>query len=653
MLRKPLAIPGRTPSVVASRALTLFLASVALPFPASGADLVGVTLFETGLIRYEHRLDSMDDVHLRVPRRDIDDVLKSLTLHGDGITGARIRLSGSAAVEDAFTALPFGPEAIGNPEAMLARLQGVTIRANSDGQQLEGVVLGVERPGPGCEAPCPARLLLKEEDGTLRRAVLETDLRFSIEDPDLRRHLARAIEAMRDRNTEGHDIRIEISGEGPAGLSWTGTTPVWKTAWRAFLREDGAAEASAWAVIENAGPADWRGVRLTLASGTPRGISANLHGRVWQPRETLSSAPPSRSDLRRAFMAGESAMDMSESFALSAAPAPIQPGAVGTEDGFDASFTFPEPIDLDAGQMLSMPFAGGTLPARSLALWTGRGGSGAGQPDRILRIRNDLPVRLPGGVMTLSGGDGHLGDAVMPVLMPGQEEEIAFGREAGLTMTETLHQLSTTRRLRAGGGVLRISTEERRAIRYRIEAAEGVTRDIDIHHALAPGWRQQTVSGAGIRAEDATGSGRRLTLAATVTGGETVEIDVIETREGGETIRIDRVSRDVLETHVEGEMPAADRRWLEEAIALRQALDEAEAAAAELVRARGEISQEQARLSRLLQTVRSNSDAHARFLASLLEAEDALNRNMVETEAARAAASAAERRFQAHLRSDP
>jgi len=95
-----------------------------------------VTLFEAGLaeITRESRevlfisdgpIFEAYDPHLTlsVPRGQVNDVLKSLRIGGE-VTSAEIRLDGAAPVEDAFSGLPVGPEAIGDLPRFWARCRG-------------------------------------------------------------------------------------------------------------------------------------------------------------------------------------------------------------------------------------------------------------------------------------------------------------------------------------------------------------------------------------------------------------------------------------------------------------------------------------------------------------------------------------------------
>lgn len=212
--------------------------------PALGeAPIRSVTLFEAGLAEIT-RAGAPEatgpDLELTVPEAQLNDLLKSLVIRGDA-TGARVRLDGSARVEDAFGRLPFGPDRIGDQAALLDALKGALVTV-SDGPRtapVSGRVMGVTRPDCGEGAVCPPVLLLEAEAGLLT-APLTPGRQVRIEDAQIRDRIGRALKAMALAGS-GSDrtVRVETDGAGPVTLSYVVPAPVWRTAYRAIGDAEG------------------------------------------------------------------------------------------------------------------------------------------------------------------------------------------------------------------------------------------------------------------------------------------------------------------------------------------------------------------------------------------------------------------------------
>jgi len=79
----------------------------------------------------------------------------------------------------------------------------------------------------------------------------------------------------------GKDRTIRLGVRMTAGrvhdlaVSYAVPTPMWKAAYRVVL--DGGNLLQAWAMVNNASQEDWRGIRLTLATGAPMSFVHDLH----------------------------------------------------------------------------------------------------------------------------------------------------------------------------------------------------------------------------------------------------------------------------------------------------------------------------------------------------------------------------------------
>ena len=427
-----------------------------------------------------------DGLSLSVRRSDIDDFLKSLRLSDPAGGVPVLTMTGPGGVADTFAALPFGPEAVGDLRALIDAMPGAPVHVERRGTTLEGQIMGSR------DVPCPtdgrsgcAALTLRLDDGTLRQITLDdaTSLRFA--DAADNAALDRALTALRD-GASGQMVPLQLSSSlsepREITLGWLQPAPVWKTAWRAEATEDGV-ELTGWAVLENTSGQDWQDIELTLATGAVQALQVQLYDRFDAPRrlaepmiepEMLTSAPMARSAaFEAAFDVAMPEMEDSTSF---------------------SRFTLPQPVTLQAGEMISLPFLRDTLPDAWLTLY--RGGQGQAHPVHAIDITNPLPLRLPAGVMTLyEAGRGHAGDAMIPELPPNAREVVEFARDTAIRVREDSAEAQSVLRAQVVDGVLVAQTRLERRSDYRIEGAADGPRVLTLAHPHRAGWQIETEGG--------------------------------------------------------------------------------------------------------------------------------------------------------------
>jgi hypothetical protein len=598
----------------------------AAPAFAETAPIRSVTLFEAGLAEIlrvgEDGQGANAGLDLSVPLSAVDDVLKSLTVRGEGIRSAKIRLEGESPVPDAFARLPIGPDQIGDVEALLSALPGVevTLSGAAGSQPVTGHVMGVSQPACAETEPCAGIVLLQDGD-TLRRVTLTPDIDVSIGDEAVRTALARGIAAL-NASILGEDrkIRIETEGEGPVSLSYVVQAPVWKTAYRVTANEDGAMRLQAWAVFENVTGEDWDDVRLTLSSGAPKTLQADLHGRTWRMREAFEAPDASKRFENEALFARASSM-----MEMQAAPvADLEAGTEATDRGLDSRFTFAEPIDLASGRMISLPFVTEELPIAPVSLWRGSLSSKSGNPDLVLRVENPLSIRLPAGVMTVSDATGYLGDARFPLMAPGEERDVVFGADHKIDVRETVSTSSLERRVTAAKGRVLISEQMVRTSSYVMTSTSGNPGEIVILHPRDDAeWKVQERSATGVPSRDEEGRDvLRFTVAHESSGD--VELVVREVRPVREFLSIGTLSRDRIVMIMAERIDPDDRAYLSRILERRDALAALQTELSDLEADRSRAVEDQDRSRRMMEAAPDKSDMQSRFLDVILELEDAI-----------------------------
>ena len=600
-----------------------------------------ITLFEAGLAeitRAEAPGTAEAALELTVPSAQLNDLLKSLVIRGE-MTRARVRLDGTARVEDAFERLPFGADRIGDQAELLDALKGARVTV-SDGPRtgpVTGRVMGVTRPDCGADVGCAPILLLEAEAGLLT-VPLAPGRQVRIEDEGLRDRIGRALEALALAGS-GSDrtVRIETDGTGDLALSYVVPAPIWKTAYRAIGDAEGRMRLQAWAVLENVTGADWDGVRLTLSSGAPKTLAVDLTSRDWAVREAFEPPAP---QMRAGLMEFDAFAPRAQmAMAMEAAPAAdLESGAEMADRGLDSRFTFPQPVDLEAGEMISLPFLTEEVPVERTLLWLGQLTDRTGNPDLVLRVENPLPIRLPAGIMTVSDDAGYLGDAAFPVLVPGAEAEVPFGADQRVEMRERVTARTAERRVSLSGGLIRITERRVRIVDYEISSPSGETPAVTIRHPAEPGWELvRNGSGFAPVPDQADPSSLRFDLPA-----GTGLLRVEETRPVLEAIAIGDLPRDRLIGVLADRIGPEDRERLERIVEARDRLDRITAERDALLSARARMVEDQERSRRMMEAAPAGSDMQGRFLNAILEIEDLIAETDRKVEARRAEIDAAE-----------
>ena len=590
-----------------------------------------VTLFEAGLAEItrmsQEALFISDgpifeayDPHLTLsmPQGQVNDLLKSLRISGQ-VTSAEIRLDGAAPVEDAFSGLPVGPEAIGDLAALLGAIPGAPVSVSGPAgiPPVSGRVMGVTRTACDIGAPCPATLLLNTDEG-LVGVELDPSRRVVLADLSLQSRIDKALDALA-RNARGSDktLMIETESEGPVTLSYVIPAPSWKTAYRAVTGEDGATRLQAWAVFENVTGADWDGVSLTLSSGSPNTLQSDLSTRDWRVRDPYEAEQALKRGGSRLAQASDRA-GMFASFEA-AQVAELAPGTVTDDRGLDSRFTFPDLIYLDQGEMISLPFLSEEVPVQRTLLWRGRLADRAGNPELVLRVENPLPIRLPAGIMTVSDETGYLGDAAFPVLVPGDKADVPFGQDQRVEITERVSERKIERQVSASRGLIRVTERRIRRTDYVASAPEGEIPPLTILHPAQPGWELAgpLASVAASPEGPSSGPAYRFEISA---GSSSFR--VTEVRPISETWVIGTLPRDRLISLMTDQVTGSDRAYLERVLEAQDRVSDLRDELAVLSSDRRQIVEDQDRARRMMEAAPTGSDMQGRFLDAILDAED-------------------------------
>ncbi len=302
---------GYDPRGIAMRKLSIVIA-LGLFFPACASTggrqtiasvddklaLDSVVLYRNGIGYFErHGEVEGDQLHLRVRKDQVNDLLKSLTVvdqDGQAVSVSMPLDPGSWANAALATLAP----GQGSLAQVLDSMRGAEIVAvTTRGRRLRGRIAMVEEtinePDPklGGSARVPAAPALSESVdfkltllvGRRMEIVRLSKVRsISLEDGDLAMQLHRGLDASAGEGMfEQVEVVVRLVGARSHRLtvSYVVQAPIWKPTYRVVLPENGEGPAllQGWAVVDNTSGEDWDQVRLALTSGAPIAFRYDLH----------------------------------------------------------------------------------------------------------------------------------------------------------------------------------------------------------------------------------------------------------------------------------------------------------------------------------------------------------------------------------------
>ncbi|WP_181702509.1 DUF4139 domain-containing protein [Chthonobacter albigriseus] len=624
------------------------LAGSALAGPAFAADgdIRTVVLSSGGLAEITRQAEvggGTTEVSIEVPLEQVDDVLKSLVVRDPKGGVAGLRLGGPDTLAETFRSMPFSPEDLASVAGLARGLQGTEVSATSGGRTVSGVVLGVSERREKDEATVQVLSVLTK-DGTVEALALGPDASVAVLDPAMREKLARATAALGKSKADGARTVVVGLTDGPkrtVAVSYVVAAPIWKTAYRVVTGTDGSARLQAWAVVENATADDWKGVSVVLSSGAPVTLRQRLHSLYWRDRPEVpvdvagvTAPPPDTGPTAVGGALGRLAQDAAKS-AFAAAPAPMTEAAemamdmpisaavqttAAVEGDVAASYPLPAPVDLAAGETLSVPIVDREIPAERIGLY--RPQSGSPHPVAAVMLTNDTGAALPPGILTVyDGRDGYVGDASILPFPAGEQRMASFAADRKVTVREEQTGDQSIASLKVVDGIVEATYGVVSTTTYRIKGAADGERTIVIEHPARDGWTLSVKGG-----EEMARTATHNRLKVKVPAGATAAVEAVERRTDLTRLMLADVDQATLELWSETAPDEAMREKLAELIAARREAAAAESKLAEIDERTARIVDDQGRLRQNLSAVPSGSELAERYLASLAGTEDELGR---------------------------
>ena len=643
---------------------------LALAREASAAEPVldRVTLSSGGVGQFEFTADIQGTatLPLAVPLDQVDDLLKSLRVDDPAGGTPSVRLPGREPLAESFRPLPFSPAAFASPEALLGALIGEAVRVPALG--ITGHILAVT----------PFDIALPNGGGTLTRhrltiatntgiatAVLQDIPGVEFASEALQRQIATALAAIaaqrvQDRRTM--QLSFGDGGQRAVRFGYVVPAPVWKASYRLIIPAadaPGPAALQGFAVIENLSGRDWRSVEVLLTSGQPVLYHQPLYEAVFTTRPEAPVEVPNRI----APQPDAGAMPLS---AMAAVPAPAMapppyarrapeqdaappvPPSEVRQSAAQVEFRLADRVSAASGETMLLPIIGRDLPAKRVALF---------QPDInprnplvALLLTNDGVGALPPGLITLferraDGSAGFVGDARLPVVLPGAERLASFAADLAVSVDMTTGADSQLTSGRAAAGVLELVRRERATTTYRVTTPTGSGRTLLIEQPRRDGWNLIEPAGAAVGLTPT-----HYRISRVVPAGVTEAVEVVLERPRSERIVLaDAATTRLLAMAEEGRLSPDLRAAMTRAAALRTELDRRNAALRGLADRRSAVAADQDRVRKNLAAVPANSELQRRYLGQLQQQEAQIAALQTQADAAQRAVDEAEAALKDYL----
>lgn len=638
-----------------------------------------VILSTSGLANFVHQMDVKDNAKVEFPVRfeQVDDILKSLVIFDEKGRLGGVTLPGKEPLAQVFKDLPFTQAQLQNPMLLLNAYQGATVEAKGNSSTMTGKIVQVKPEVIVTEDGTRVtkhRLSLMTADG-LRQAVLEDLQSLNFENEKIRAEISRALEAIRENGSaERRMLTVSLPGEGarPVTLSYVVDAPLWKTAYRMVIPEQGDKEQKGllqgWAIVENMTASDWNNVDMTLVSGNPVTFKQALYESYYVPREEIPvqvfGRVMPRTDHGAVGMAqadGGSARAKSvasRELALAGTPAPAasrmemedpteewrraldttqiaqdQPtprkmaqaanAAESSEATTQVLFRFPDRFTVKSGQSMMLPFVSREVPMERIALYQPE--THPRHPLASVEIRNDGNTGLPPGVLTLYEeskllkGTSFVGDASLAVVPVNDKRMISYALDSKTTIDRDVKNTSQEGRISVSKGIIRTAHTSRMETVYTVKAPEKEDRVLVIEHPRQGGYDLVDP-----KAKDIEMTETHYRLRVPLKAGESKALSVMMERENYSSYSIINLSHDQLVAYstTRGKLDTNARRAFAKLASARAAIDEVDTKVREVERQKQSIFRDQDRVRENLRSLSGTSDIQQKYLRKLNEQED-------------------------------
>lgn len=631
------------------------------PTPATApADLpvTRVSLFSSGVGFFEHAgtVNGDGSALLHFKTTQINDVLKSLVLQDlDGGTVSTVSYQSQDTLDHALSG--FQVDLSGAPAIaqLLSQLRGAEVVVKTQGNQLQGKILGVESRkqaaggDKGTVLDVPTLTLVTSAG--MQAVAIDQAVSITLTDPKLQDELNKALMAVagaRDNDKKTVTVNFKGTGDRHVRMGYVVETPVWKTSYRLTMADkaDDKTNLQGWAIVENQTDSDWNHVALSLVSGRPLSFVMNLYSPMYLARpeaklelfagltpqtyaeakeevayDRAAPAPAAammesrarKAQLGAAFAGGGArdlaAVQQADTYAMNGVSS-FSPQATVGQIGelFEYALT---DITLARQSSAMVPIVADPIEAKAVSIYNHD--VLARYPLNGARIKNTTDKHLLQGPITVFAGGSYAGDAQINNVPPGQERLISYGVDLStLIDSEKVDNNDEVQTVKLVKGVLTVSNRTTSSHHFSMQNRSDKTKTIVVEERKNEGWDLVDTD----KPLEATDKIYR--FERKLDAKQTDDFVVKQSRTNWQTIAL--VNTDVntlLWYSRHDKTPAAVKDAIKKALDLRQDQADLDRQITEQNEELRKITEEQNRIRSNMQTVDSKSAYYGRLMAKL------------------------------------
>jgi hypothetical protein len=470
--------------------------------------IAAVTLYKHGLGYFERAGTAQGrTVELSVPRRAMDDVLKSLTLVPSG--NARVNGVAFETPDDRNADARRRPIAIDDAAALSGLVRafaGASVKVSAGGREVAGRLLGLEREEESHLKR--AVLVIATADGVVPVALASVTA-LSLDDERARDDLAFSLE-QRQRDEERALLRIDLSAPADVALSYIAPAPAWRVSYRILIAPAKTGETDrevfvqGWALFDNTLDEDLDSVRLTLTAGMPVSFRYGLHQpntperplvedeerTLDAPFEFIAGAAPGMAaagDIDAVTMAMPVHAKRMTARALTAEhleqSAPSQ--ASSQERSALFAYIIDAPVSVRRGQSGMVPIVSFRERGKRELIYTAS--KHATHPAATVRLKAAAAATLERGPAIVIDGGAYGGEAVVPFTVGGADMILGYAVELGVVVRHASNHCEDTAKLSFRDRSVFIDTVGVKTTTYEVTSSLGEAVEVLIEHTQSPG----------------------------------------------------------------------------------------------------------------------------------------------------------------------
>ena len=502
-----------------------------------------VVLYKHGVGYFERAGQITDnaDISLHFKREQMNDLLKSLTIHdlGGGRVGSVVYDS-TKTIEQLLEAYNFNLRRnnLGLPQIM-GQLAGSEIELAVGSNIFTGTLIGVEERLTETNDTQTRHYYLsiidrqgkidlfgsvkgrRDEPDTLWPGCLRTfrmdhiaAVRFL--DQQLESDLQRYMEilfAQHRRDQKTLNITSLGAGRRELRVAYVIEAPVWKATYRIVLPDNDNDKPflQGWAIVDNVSAHDWNNVQLTLVSGLPISFIQNLYDPRFQKRpvvalqDTQAAAPtvPQIGYAARATgmakkpnafapaMDAPVEMEANERFLgrsdtdgdMAQSLRELQAATVTRELGDLFEYRIDHPVTVARNRSALLPFVAEEIDGSAVALYNEQ--TRAKNPLSAVRLQNTTGKTLEGGPLTVLQGASYVGEALTNTIKSDEQRYLTYAVDLGLHVnTKHDSKRQDVERVIINRGNMRIQRALIETKSYNLDNKDDRAKTVVIEHPL-------------------------------------------------------------------------------------------------------------------------------------------------------------------------